>query len=351
MSRELNIARALWWENDTLHLLDQTQLPGKEVVLHIRDITQLIEAIKALSVRGAPALGIAGAYGTVLAASEWKDSSAAPDWEQLRQKVDPLISARPTAVNLEWAVKHVMTRGRETRAGTRNEAYRVLEQEAIALHRDDEERCRKIGEYGAELLAESGRVITHCNTGALATGGIGTALGVIYSAVMQGKSVHVYADETRPLLQGARLTAWELHRAGIPVTVMTDGMGAALMQQESINCVIVGADRIANNGDTANKIGTYHLAIAATVHNVPFYVAAPISTIDTSIADGNDIPIELRGEEEVLSWGEIHTSPEHVTAFAPAFDVTPAAYISAIVTDRGIASPPYDFRAFLQNAN
>lgn len=351
VNRDLNIARALWWENNTLHLLDQTQLPEKEIVLHIRDVPHLIEAIKALSIRGAPALGIAGAYGTVLAASEWEGSTAPPDWDQLQQKVGPLISARPTAVNLGWAVNRMIARGRETGPTTSGNAYRLLEQEAVAIHREDEERCKKIGRNGAELLADSGQVITHCNTGALATGGIGTALGVIYSAVMHGKSVRVYADETRPLLQGARLTAWELQRAGIPVTVMSDGMGAALMQQEPINCVIVGADRIANNGDTANKIGTYHLAIAAQAHNVPFYVAAPTSTIDTTIESGNDIPIEIRGEEEVLSWREIQTAPENVPAYAPAFDVTPAAYIAAIITDIGIAYPPFNFHTFLQNAN
>ncbi len=351
VNRELNIARALWWEDDTLHLLDQTQLPEKEVILHIQEVNHLIGAIKALAIRGAPALGIAGAYGTVLAASEWKGSSAPPDWDQLRQKIGPLISARPTAVNLEWAVNRMIARGRDAGSVISDNAYRFLEQEAVALHREDEERCKKIGQNGAELLADSGQVITHCNTGALATGGIGTALGVIYSAVMQGKSVRVFADETRPLLQGARLTAWELHRAGIPVTVMSDGMGAALMQQEHINCVLVGADRIANNGDTANKIGTYHLAIAAKAHHVPFYVAAPTSTIDLTIESGDDIPIEIRGKEEVLSWRTMQTAPENVSAYAPAFDVTPAAYITAIITDIGVAYPPFNFRTFLLNAN
>jgi len=346
-NKPLNIARALWWEEDVLYLLDQTRLPTEELVLEIRNQAELVNAIQALSIRGAPALGIAGAYGILLTASDWKQSSEPPDWPALRKELEPLMNARPTAVNLRWAIERVLRQALDAAPATRHDAYRLLVQAARDLHEEDEERCRRIGEHGAALLKDSGRIITHCNTGALATGGIGTALGVIYAAVMQGKAVQVYADETRPLLQGARLTAWELQRAHIPVTVLTDGMAAALMQQESIDCVIVGADRIAANGDTANKIGTYQLAVAARFHDVSFYVAAPTSTIDLDLDSGRQIPIEMRSGEEVLSLQGVRTAPEDVDAYAPAFDVTPARLISAIITDLGVLFPPYNLKESL----
>jgi len=342
----INVPKALWWNDGTIEMLDQTKLPAKEVVLHITEVDDLTAAIKRLSVRGAPALGIAGAYGVLLAAKSWQHLKAAPDWSNLEERVIPLKQARPTAINLSWAIQRVLKFAKSKNPGKASEAYELLEQEAIAIHREDEERCRKIGEYGAELLSGNPKIITHCNAGALATGGIGTALGVIYAAAMHNLSVQVYADETRPLLQGARLTAWELQKANIPVHLMTDGMAASLMQREHIDCVIVGADRIAANGDTANKIGTYQLAIAAKAHDVPFYVAAPTSTIDFSIETGDDIPIEIRGEEEVVHWGKITTAPKDVAVYSPAFDVTPAHYISGIITDIGIARPPYDLRSF-----
>ena len=346
-NENLNIARALWWEGSILKMLDQTQLPENEVVLEISEIPDLISAIKRLSVRGAPALGVAGAYGTVLAARPWENSKQTPDWHSLETDLQPLMDARPTAVNLRWAIQRVLDAAKARNPATAAGAYDLLESEAITLHREDEERCRKIGEYGADLLSDQPKIITHCNTGALATGGIGTALGVIYAAAMHGKAVEVYADETRPLLQGARLTAWELRRAEIPVHVMTDGMAASLMQRESIDAVIVGADRIAANGDTANKIGTYQLAIAARAHEVPFYVAAPTSTIDLSVESGEEIPIEIRDGAEVISWGNIRTVPDGIDVYSPAFDVTPATYIHSIITDIGVISPPYDLRRFL----
>jgi methylthioribose-1-phosphate isomerase len=240
----LNIPRTIWWENDAVHLLDQTQLPKKEEILTIRDADALIDAIKRLSVRGAPALGIAGAYGVLLIASGWQHDKAKPRWTELREAVNPLRESRPTAVNLAWAIDRVILAAESQQPSTMESAYSLMQQEAAEIHIEDEERCKKIGMHGAEVLSESANVITHCNAGALATGGIGTALGVIYAAVMQGKQVHVYSDETRPLLQGARLTAWELQRANIPVTVMTDGMAASLMHQRSIDAVVVGADRI-----------------------------------------------------------------------------------------------------------
>jgi len=290
---------------------------------------------------------VAGAYGVVLAASSWEHSEKVPDWSQLTSDLLPLKDARPTAVNLGWAIDRTLNNVRNMQPKTSSEAYTLLEQEAIALHREDEERCRKIGEYGAALLSGNSKVITHCNAGALATGGIGTALGVIYTAAMHGKAVEVYADETRPLLQGARLTAWELQRARIPVTVMTDNMAASLMQHQPIDCVIVGADRIAANGDTANKIGTYQLALSARAHHIPFYVAAPTSTIDLSNKTGADIPIEIRDRREVISWGNILTAPEGIAAYSPAFDVTPAEYIDAFITDIGVTRAPYHLKRFL----
>lgn len=344
----MNIPKALWWNDGTLEMLDQTQLPTKEVVLHITEIDSLIAAIKRLSVRGAPALGIAGAYGVLLAAQSWKNSDSAPDWNNLEKRIIPLKEARPTAVNLAWAIQRSLDFAREQHPETGDKAYSLLQQVALEIHREDEEKCRKIGEFGAELLSGKPKIITHCNAGALATGGIGTALGVIYAAVMHGLPVQVYADETRPLLQGARLTAWELQKAQIPVHLMTDGMAASLMQREHIDCVIVGADRIAANGDTANKIGTYQLAIAAQAHQVPFYVAAPTSTIDLETATGDDIPIEIRGEDEVIHWGKIMTAPAGIAVYSPAFDVTPAQFISGIITDVGVARAPYDLRAFLR---
>lgn len=346
-NKSLNIAKSIWWENGVIHMLDQTKLPAKEVKLHITNADDLIESIKRLSIRGAPALGVAGAYGMLLVADDWKDSSEAPDWEAIKSDLEPLRNARPTAVNLSWAIHRILEEAESQNPANKSEAYHLMKQQAMALHQEDEDRCREIGEYGAELLSDTSQVVTHCNTGALATGGIGTALGVIYAAVMHGKNISVYADETRPLLQGARLTAWELQRANIPVTVMTDGMAASLMQRENIDAVIVGADRIANNGDTANKIGTYQLAIAAKAHDVPFYVAAPTSTIDTSLESGEDIPIEMRGSDEVIRWGDIPTAPNDIPVYSPAFDVTPAQYIAGIITDVGIAREPYDFSGFI----
>lgn len=349
-NNDLNIARAIWWKDGTIYLLDQTQLPATEEILEITEVSRLIRAIRQLSIRGAPALGIAGAYGVLLATRDWQESEAAPDWDTLDERISPLREARPTAVNLRWAIDRTIHAARQVDPSTHStqaEAYRKMLDEAVTIHQEDEERCRRIGEYGAELLGDNASIVTHCNTGALATGGIGTALGVIYSAVMHGKQVHVYADETRPLLQGARLTAWELQRARIPTTVMTDGMAASLMHQQKIDAVIVGADRIANNGDTANKIGTYQLAIAARAHQVPFYVAAPTSTIDFSLDAGEEIPIEMRGKSEVIRWGDIPTAPEEIDVYAPAFDVTPANYITAIITDAGIFTPPVNFREML----
>lgn len=302
----------------------------------------MAQAIRTLAVRGAPAIGIAAAYGVVLGLrARVRPASPAKSVEaELEKDIATLRSTRPTAVNLFWALERMRRRfqGLPPQA-TVKEAAAALEAEAIEIHREDESCCAAIGRYGAELLPERSTVVTHCNAGILATGGIGTALGVIYEATRRGKKVSVFADETRPLLQGARLTAFELQHHGIDVTLMSDGMSAALFRKTHVDAVIVGADRIARNGDTANKIGTYGLAINAQFHNVPFYVAAPASTFDLSIAGGRDIPIEERDGREVTGLNGKRTAPAGVRAFNPAFDVTPARLISAIITDKGLIRP------------
>ena len=314
---------------DLVRLLDQRRLPGEEAWLELSSADAVSDAIKTLAVRGAPAIGVAAAYGVAVEARR----GAGP--AQLRRVADMLRKARPTAVNLAWAVKRISAR---LEAGPD-----AVLAEAHAIRDEDEAACRKIGALGAPLLPHGATVLTHCNAGALATAGYGTALGVIRAAIEAGNPVRVLAGETRPFLQGARLTAWELHRDGIPVTVLTDGMAASLMQRGSIDLCIVGADRIAANGDFANKIGTYALAIVAKHHGVPFYVAAPTSSVDPAVPHGDAIVIEQRGEDEVRrSFGHL-VAPEAAAIYNPAFDVTPAALVSAFITDRGVIRPPYDF--------
>lgn len=310
----------LRWTGETLLLLDQRLLPAEERWVDCRNEDEVAAAIRDMIVRGAPAIGVAAAFGMALAAKHGRDLSAA---------AGVLKRSRPTAVNLAWAVDR-MLRARGS----------LAEAEAI-LHEDVEANMR-MGRYGAELLGATATVLTHCNAGALATGGYGTALGVIRAAVESGKKIAVFADETRPYLQGARLTAWELQREGIDVTLITDNMSGHFFQQGKFDAVIVGADRIAANGDTANKIGTYTVAVLASVHDVPFYVAAPVSTIDIDTPSGEAIPIEERSAEEVVSAFGKRIAPEGVAVRHPAFDVTPARLITAIITDRGVLRPPYD---------
>ncbi len=318
-----------WTESGAVRLLDQTRLPRETRYLEIASVDAMVEAIKALQVRGAPLIGIAAAMG--LAAEAARQSALNPDW--LDAAATRLVSARPTAVNLKWAVERM----RRVAAGVvgRDSASRVaqrLRAEAQAIWDEDAAMCDAIGRAGAELVPEGGTLLTLCNTGALATGGIGTAFGVMLTAHRQGKGIDVVACETRPLGQGARLTAWELKRNGIPGRVIVDSAAASLMGQGEVDLVITGADRIAANGDVANKIGTYGLAVLARAHSIPFYVAAPRSTFDGALASGNQIPIERRSGDEILSG---------VDAYNPAFDVTPEELITAIVTDRGVARPPY----------
>jgi methylthioribose-1-phosphate isomerase len=340
----VKIIQSVRWSDDgsAVRIIDQRLLPDRLVERELYSLDDVVNAIGNLAVRGAPAIGIAGAMGlvTVLApnATDDRDTVIA----QAREVAAIIRKTRPTAVNLPWALDRLLDRASQTN-GDGAAIIAAMRAEASSILDEDRAMCRRIGEYGATLLHDDARILTHCNAGALATGGIGTALAPIYVAAERGQRVEVFVDESRPLLQGSRLTAWELQRAGIPVTVITDGMAASLMREQSIDLCIVGADRIAANGDVANKIGTYSLAIAARYHDVPFVVAAPTSTLDPATATGREIVIEQRAGEEVTRWGAKQTAPNGVCVYNPAFDVTPADLVSAIVTDRGVCRPPYRF--------
>ena len=327
-----------------LRFLDQTRLPTEEVMIETADHRDVLEAIRTLRRRGAPLIGITAAYGVVLAARDWLARHAAPrDSAAFRTYMDAVCdgfaATRPTAVNLFWALDRM--RGILAGSGDPDTLTLALETEARALHADDAARCAAIGRFGAELLPEGAGVITHCNSGALATGGDGTAFAVLMEAHRQGKNIHVFAAETRPLLQGAPLTMWELQPHGIPPKLLTAGTAAMLMRSGRVAAAITGADRIAANGDTANKIGTYALALAARHHGLPFYIAAPLSTVDMAIPSGAQIPIEERGADEITTIGGRRFAPEGIGVYAPAFDVTPAELITGIVTERGIIAPPF----------
>jgi len=333
------------WSDPCVVLLDQRRLPTEERYLTLGDVESLSRAIESLAIRGAPAIGCAAAMGVALGAATSQAESAARLVVDLEARVFPrLARTRPTAVNLFWALDRM--RGCLSRLASAPNASVVsvrsgLIEEAERILEEDVSICRALGRAGADLIDDGARVLTHCNAGALATGGYGTALGVIRAAVESGRRLSVVADETRPLFQGARLTAWELQREGIPVKVCTDSMAGSLMQRGEIDLVLVGADRIAANGDAANKIGTYSTAVLADAHGIPFYVAAPRSTIDLDLVDGAAIPIEERGREEVAVVGERKLLPDGVDVWQPAFDVTPARLISAIVTERGVIRPPF----------
>jgi methylthioribose-1-phosphate isomerase len=324
-----------WSADRGVRILDQRQLPAREVYRELRTVDDVCDAIRTLAVRGAPAIGLVGAMGLTLAI---EDNGG--DRVRLAKAADEIRATRPTAVNLAWALDRMLavavaSRDDSLRAELRSEATRILD--------EDREMCRRIGEHGTALIPDGARVLTHCNAGALATGGMGTALAAIYVAVEQGKRVEVFVDETRPLLQGSRLTAWELARAEIPATVLVDSAAATLMRDRRIDLCIVGADRIAANGDVANKIGTYALAIVARHHGVPFYVAAPSSTFDSSTASGTNIVIEQRSADEVRCGFGTLTAPADADVFNPAFDVTPASLVTAIVSDRAVHYPTFDF--------
>lgn len=332
--------KAVSWQGHKLQLLDQTLLPVKKVILELDKYEQVAEAIKNMQVRGAPAIGIAAAYGLVLAAKAYRGNNRDIFIEYLHKAKQILAATRPTAVNLFWALER-MEKVWIYKDISVDLLIELLEREAISIDTEDLAGNKRMGLYGSELVPHRAKILTHCNAGALAVSGYGTALGVIRAAYEQGKVLQVYADETRPLLQGARLTAWELMEDGIPVTLITDNMAAYLMKQGKVDLVIVGADRITAQGDVANKIGTYGLAISANYHEIPFYVAAPRSTIDMSLELGNQIPIEEREHDEVRKIGGIQIAPEGVTVYNPAFDVTPANLITAIITEEGVLKPPF----------
>jgi methylthioribose-1-phosphate isomerase len=331
------------WEDGAVVMVDQRKLPAREVYVRCRTAKDVAKAIRSMVIRGAPAIGVAAAMGVTL---ELRRSSASGTTQlatEFYRACDLLAATRPTAVNLFWAIERMkrvfaaaMLAGQSV-----DELKATIDAESAKIHDEDVANCKALGRHGAEVVPADGRVLTHCNAGALATGGYGSALGVVRAAVESGKRVAVFADETRPFLQGARLTAWELLRDGIETTVITDGMSGALMRSGQVDVVVVGADRIAANGDVANKIGTYTVAVLAREHDSPFYVAAPVSTIDLSTPDGAAIPIEERDPREITHLGTRQLTPEGVAVWNPAFDITPAKFVAGIITEHGICRPPF----------
>ena len=335
--------KTLEWTEAGVVLIDQRKLPSEEVYQVFRTYQEVAQAIKDMVVRGAPAIGVTAAMGIALGVKRIETADPVAFEQKFLLVCDTLAATRPTAVNLFWAIERMKKVFYENfRKGDFAQLKRALEDEAIHMHHEDVELNRRMGRLGASLLPERASVLTHCNAGALATAGYGTALGVIRAAVEQGKSLQVFADETRPFLQGARLTAWELQKDQIPVTLITDNMAGHFMQSGRVDCVIVGADRIAANGDVANKIGTYSLAVLAKENSIPFYVAAPTSTLDLNISSGEQIPIEQRSPQEVTHIKEARIAPAGINVANPAFDVTPNRYVTAIITERGIAKSPYN---------
>ncbi len=333
------LIKTIEWKNDKVVMLDQRLLPTQEVYVTCEDYQQVAQAIKNMTIRGAPALGVAAAMGLALAAQGFGVNDFDTFYEKILTAAKRIAQARPTAVNPFWALERMKALVLAHKEKPVDELMEMLKAEAIKIYHEDIESNRSIGRFGQELLKDGDTILTHCNAGALATAGYGTALGVIYSAHEAGKQINVIADETRPRLQGARLTAWEMQKHGIKTTVITDNMAGMIMRQGKINAVIVGADRIAANGDVANKIGTYSVAVLAKQHNIPFYVAAPLSTIDFKIADGSNIPIEERDHEEVSKIGNVQITPDFIEIINPSFDVTPAELVTAIITEKGIAKP------------
>ncbi len=331
------------WQGDVVVMVDQRKLPSQEIYVRCRTAQDVAKAIRTMVVRGAPAIGVAAAMGIALGMRRSTAKGTKQFAIEFQKTCDLMAGTRPTAVNLFWAIDRMKrVFGEAARAGeSPDEIAARLEREARAIHDEDVASCRAMGAFGAAVVSDGARVLTHCNAGALATAGYGSALGVIRAAVEQGKRIAVFADETRPFLQGARLTAWELVREGIHTTVITESMAGPLMRAGEIDLVVVGADRIAANGDTANKIGTYTVAVLAHEHKVPFYVAAPLSTIDLSTPDGDRIPIEERDQREVTHFGSSRLTPVGAYIRNPAFDVTPHRYITGIITERGIFKPPF----------
>ena len=335
------MVKTLEWTDAGVRFIDQTRLPTEEVYVTCRDFREVATAIRDMIVRGAPAIGVSAAMGVALGVRNSNAKSIAELRPEFDEICNTLASTRPTAVNLFWAIQRMRDRFEELASEPLQTIKRELIEEAQRMYLADIAACKMMGRNGAVLMPPSGGVLTHCNAGALATCGYGSALGVIRAAVEEGKKIHVFADETRPFLQGSRLTAWELTKDGIPTTVISDNMAGAMMKQGKIGAVVVGADRIAANGDVANKIGTYTVAVLAREHGIPFYVAAPWSTIDLATLTGDSIPIEQRSSREVTHLGGKQLTPEGVSIENPAFDVTPHRYVAAIITERGIAKAPY----------
>ena len=332
----------LRWRNNQLEMIDQRCLPAVIQYLSYSDAQTVAEGIQKMVVRGAPAIGVAAAYGVALEAQKCVSLNRADFSKRMAQSFEVLAASRPTAVNLFWALNRMRDRFAEASYRENSLAARLLLDEAHAIYYEDIKINKKMGTFGASILDDGMCVLTHCNAGALATAGHGTALGVIRSAVAEGKKITVFADETRPFLQGARLTAWELSEDGIDTTLITDNMSGHFMKSGAIDAVIVGTDRVAANGDVANKIGTYMVAVLAKAHNIPFYVACPLSTIDLSIPSGDDIPIEERCSNEVTGYGDIRWAPENIQVRNPSFDVTPARLVTALITEKGIVYSPSD---------
>lgn len=342
MTKSLTRPETITWTGDSsgyLVLIDQTQLPGQLVQIECRDVETVWEAIKMLRVRGAPAIGIAAAYGVVVGMQTVDDADVEKFRARLKEVCSYLAESRPTAVNLFWALSRIQKLSDSMANASSGELREALLHEAKAIHEEDREMCHAIGRHGAGLLSDVSGVLTHCNAGGLATAEYGTALSVFFTAQDNGHNLHVYVDETRPLLQGARLTAWELMQRGIKSTLICDSMAAQVMREGRVQAVITGADRIAANGDSANKIGTYSIAVLAKAHHIPFYIAAPSSTFDLELETGAEIPIEERNAEEITHGFGRQTAPDGVEVYNPAFDVTPADYIQAIITERGVIQP------------
>jgi methylthioribose-1-phosphate isomerase len=337
--KSLETLRWIGGVDGCLRLIDQTRLPVQLLEIDCRNVEAVYQAIKTMQIRGAPAIGIAAAYGVCLGVQSVVGNDQAAFFQRLDEVVKYLGASRPTAVNLFWALKRMKHTAELLRNRTNAEIAAALLQEARAIHEEDRQMCRAIGRNGAELLRAGQGVLTHCNAGGLATSDYGTALAVIFAAVESGKTLHVFVDETRPLLQGARLTAWELKARDIDATLICDSMAAQVMREGRVQAVITGADRIAANGDAANKVGTYGLAVLAKAHHIPFYIAAPSSTFDLSIAGGAEIPIEQRDPKEVTHGFGLQTAPDGIQVYNPAFDVTPAELITAIICDRGVIQP------------
>ncbi len=333
--------RTIFWKDDAVVMIDQKALPHEERHLRFTDYKDVIKAIKDLTIRGAPAIGVAAAMGIALGSLHLAASLKEDFKIAFHEICDQFSQTRPTARNLFWAIDRMKKRFDEAFSAPTDQIKRILVEEATRICEEDININVRIGINGRSLIQDGDNILTHCNAGALATAGCGTALGVVRAAWEEGKKIHVFVDETRPVLQGARLTAWELIREKIPATLIADNMAGFIMKQGKISKVIVGADRIASNGDVANKIGTYSLAVLAKEHNIPFYVAAPLSTIDMSLQNGDEIPIEERNVEEITTIQGIRVAPEGMHVYNPAFDITPNRYITAIVTEAGIVSPPY----------